>query len=117
MAGTLYIVGTPIGNLGDLSPRALETLETVDFIAAEDTGNTVTGFLAILIIEILTTDHAVYGVAGRLAVGVIKIPAAEDARDGTADFISILVVKILAAKDAGDAVDPAHIISSDESII
>ena len=37
MPGTLYIVGTPIGNLGDLSPRGLETLETVDFIAAEDT--------------------------------------------------------------------------------
>ena len=33
----LYIVGTPIGNLGDLSPRALETLMTCDFIAAEDT--------------------------------------------------------------------------------
>ena len=33
----LYIVGTPIGNLGDLSPRARETLETADFIAAEDT--------------------------------------------------------------------------------
>ena len=35
--GRLYVTGTPIGNLSDFSPRALETLETVDFIAAEDT--------------------------------------------------------------------------------
>ena len=37
MSGTLYLVGTPIGNLGDLSVRALETLRRADFIAAEDT--------------------------------------------------------------------------------
>ena len=35
--GALYVVGTPIGNLGDFSPRAQETLEEADFIAAEDT--------------------------------------------------------------------------------
>lgn len=37
MSGTLFVVGTPIGNLGDLSERGVQTLDTCDFIAAEDT--------------------------------------------------------------------------------
>ena len=35
--GKLYVVGSPIGNLGDFSDRARETLKNVDFICAEDT--------------------------------------------------------------------------------
>ena len=41
MAGTLYLVPTPIGNLSDLSPRCAQTLAEADFIAAEDTRVTV----------------------------------------------------------------------------
>ncbi|MDR3178715.1 MAG: 16S rRNA (cytidine(1402)-2'-O)-methyltransferase [Oscillospiraceae bacterium] len=37
MKGKLIVLGTPIGNLGDFSPRAVETLKKVDFIIAEDT--------------------------------------------------------------------------------
>ena len=41
MTGKLIILGTPIGNLGDISPRAIETIKNADFIAAEDTRVTI----------------------------------------------------------------------------
>lgn len=64
MTGALILVGTPIGNLGDLSPRAVEVLTTADVIACEDTRRT----------RVLLT-HAGITAAGRLR----SVPAHDEA--------------------------------------
>lgn len=56
-ASTLYLVGTPIGNLADLSDRAKKVLSEVDFIAAEDTRNSMKLLLAIGIRNELVSYH------------------------------------------------------------
>lgn len=73
--GTLYIVGTPIGNLQDLSPRAREVLGRVDAIAAEDTRRT-QGLLSSIGLEAPliayhehNEEHRVGAVLDRLAAG------------------------------------------------
>lgn len=55
--GTLYIVGTPIGNLQDFSPRAQEILSSVDLIAAEDTRHTKKLLSAFQFSTLLTSYH------------------------------------------------------------
>ena len=56
--GVLYVVGTPLGNLEDLSDRARQTLATVDLIAAEDTRRTRGLLSSIGLIRPLTAYHA-----------------------------------------------------------
>ena len=56
--GTLYVVATPIGNLGDVSPRAVETLRSVPLVAAEDTRITRRLFARHSIVTRLVSYHA-----------------------------------------------------------
>lgn len=55
--GTLYLVGTPIGNLSDISERAVKVLSEVDFIAAEDTRNSLKLLFALGIKNELVSYH------------------------------------------------------------
>ena len=75
IGGTLYLVATPIGNLADMSERAVKVLSEVDFIAAEDTRNTLRLLSALGISKPLVSYHdhnrreAGERIAERLAAG------------------------------------------------
>jgi 16S rRNA (cytidine1402-2'-O)-methyltransferase len=77
-AGTLYVVATPIGNLGDLSPRAAEVLRTVAAVVAEDTRRTrqLFGHLAAPAPPLLSLPA--FDERGRLGPIVERLRAGED---------------------------------------
>ena len=108
MAALLYLVPTPIGNLGDISPRAKATLESADFIAAEDTR--VTGkLLAHFGIEkrLARLDEAMIGsraagVVERVAAGEVVAYCSDAGMPGVSDPGLRLVA---AAREAGVVVE------------
>lgn len=72
--GTLYVCGTPIGNLGDVTPRLLDTLRGVDLIAAEDTRQT-SKLLARHGIEARLMSYHAHNLGGRTSEIVAKLQA------------------------------------------
>lgn len=105
---TLILVGTPIGNLGDLSPRAVEALGSADVICCEDTRRTGrllqhagVGHRPLLVVNDHTETAAVAGVLDRLARGERVAVVSDAGMPGVADPGERLV---RAALDAGHAV-------------
>jgi len=76
--GCLYIVGTPIGNLGDITLRALETLRGVDFIACEDTRRTRKLLAHFGVEKDLVSLHAHSG-AARVEIVIGRVESGESA--------------------------------------
>ncbi len=110
MPGTLYVVATPIGNLGDLSPRAAEVLRSVKAVAAEDTRHTRQLFAhlgapapAMLSLPAFDERGRMGAVLGRLAAGEDVALCTDAGTPGVSDPGQHLVA---AAWEAGARVVP-----------
>jgi len=107
--GDLYIVGTPIGNLGDITLRALETLRAVDAVACEDTRHTLKLLTHFSISKPLISCHAndearaAARIVGMLAEGK-QVAFCSDA--GTPGFSDPGAVLVDTARKAGHRIIP-----------
>lgn len=103
LGGVLYVVATPIGNLEDITLRALKTLRTVQLVAAEDTrrtGNLLRHFnidVAILSVHEHNEQARVQKIAGRLGKGESVALVTDAGTPGVSDPGAALVAAIRAA--------------------
>ena len=108
-AGTLHVVATPIGNLADLSPRALETLRTVAAVCAEDTRHT-RQLLAHFGIErplLALHEHNEADVADRLVARMLGGDSLALVSDAGTPLVSDPGFRLVrAAREAGVRVSP-----------
>jgi 16S rRNA (cytidine1402-2'-O)-methyltransferase len=109
VAGSLVLVGTPIGNLGDLSPRAAEALRTADVVACEDTRRTgklleLTGIghRPMIVVNDHTEAAETAAILRRLAAGERVAVVSDAGMPGISDPGERLVA---AAVEAGHAVE------------
>ena len=108
-AGTLYVVATPIGNLEDITLRALKTLKTVQLVAAEDTrrtGNLLRHFgidVPIVSVHEHNEQARVQKIAGRLAQGESVALVTDAGTPGVSDPGAGLVAAI---RQAGFRIEP-----------
>lgn len=108
--GTLYVVATPIGNLGDLSPRAGEVLRSVRAVAAEDTRRTLKLFAHLGVPAPALVSLPAFDERGRVAAVVARLAAGEDVAlctdAGTPGISDPGQALVAAAWDAGARVVP-----------
>ncbi len=109
-AGTLFVVATPIGHLGDLSPRAAEVLRTVDAVAAEDTRRTARLFAHLGVPAPSLLSLPAFDERGRIAAIVARLASGQSVAlctdAGTPGVSDPGVALVEAAWEAGARVVP-----------